>query len=71
LTWSAAAGNATTYVIEAGTASGLADLGTLPTGYLDTTFSTPVPAGTYFVRIRAANAFGASGPSNEVVVVVP
>ena len=30
-----------------------------------------VPSGTYFVRVRAANAFGVSGPSNEVTVVVP
>jgi hypothetical protein len=71
LTWGAASGNATTYVIEAGTASGLANVGALPTGVLDTTFSTPAPSGTYFVRVRAANAFGQSLPSNEVTVVVP
>lgn len=37
----------------------------------DTTSSAPVPSGTYFVRIRAANAFGVSAPTNEVSVVVP
>jgi trimeric autotransporter adhesin len=71
LNWGAASGNATTYVIEAGTASGLTNIGALPTGVLDTTFSTPAPAGTYFVRVRAANASGQSLPTNEVVVVVP
>lgn len=71
LSWGAASGNATTYVIEAGTASGLSNVGALPTGVLDTTFTTPAPAGTYFVRVRAANAFGQSAASNEVVVVVP
>jgi hypothetical protein len=71
LGWGAASGNATTYVIEAGSASGLADIGTFTTGVLDTGFSTLVPFGTYYVRIRAANAFGASLPSNELVVTVP
>lgn len=71
LSWGAAAGNATTYLVEAGTASGLSNIGTLPTGHLDTTFTTPAPPGTYFVRVRAANAFGASAPTNDVVVTVP
>jgi hypothetical protein len=71
LTWGAAAGNATTYVIEAGTVSGVMNLGALPTGTLDTTWAAPAPRGTYFVRVRAANAFGVSGATNEVMVVVP
>jgi hypothetical protein len=71
LSWGAASGNATTYVIEAGTASGIANIGTLPTGVLDTTFTTPAPSGTYFIRVRAANASGLGPATNEVVVVVP
>lgn len=71
LSWGAAAGNATSYVIEAGTAAGLTNIGALPTGHLDTTWSVPAPAGTYFVRVRAANAFGLSAATNEVTVVVP
>jgi len=71
LRWHAATGNAATYVIEAGTASGATNLGIVTTGNLDTTFSAGVPPGTYFVRVRAANAFGHSAPSNEVTVVVP
>lgn len=71
LRWDAAPGNATTYVIEAGTASNLANLVVLATGHLDTAFITPAPPGRYVVRVRAANAFGVSPPTNEVVVVVP
>lgn len=56
LRWEAASGNATTYAIETGTASGLSNVGTFVTGHLDTTFVTPAPTGTYFVRVRAANA---------------
>lgn len=71
LSWGAASGNSTTYVIEAGTGAGLANIITFPTGHLDTTFSALVPSGTYVVRIRAANAFGVSPPTNEVTLVVP
>ncbi|MCC6989277.1 MAG: hypothetical protein IT181_09785 [Acidobacteria bacterium] len=71
LGWGAAAGNATTYVIEAGTASGLSNIGALPTGNLDTAWSLPTPSGTYFVRVRAANAFGLSPATSDVLVVVP
>ena len=71
LGWGAASGNATTYIVEAGTAAGLSNVGTFATGHLDTTLVVPAPPGTYFVRVRAANAFGASPPSNEISVVVP
>ena len=71
LTWAAAAGNATTYVVEAGTAPGLTNIATVPLGHLDTVWSAPAPSGTYYVRVRAANEFGVSPPTNEVVVVVP
>ncbi len=71
LGWNAAAGNATTYVVEAGTAPGLSNLGVLPLGSLDTSVAGAVPAGTYYFRMRAANAFGSSAPSNEIVLVVP
>jgi hypothetical protein len=61
----------TAYVIEAGSLSGLADLATFSTGSTSTTFSaTGVPAGTYFLRVRAANASGSSTWSNEVGLVV-
>lgn len=70
LTWSAATGNPTTYVVEAGTASGLGNLAVFPTGHLDTWLFAAPPPGTYVVRLRAANAFGVGPATNEVTLVV-
>jgi hypothetical protein len=70
--WNAAAG-ATTYIIEAGSAPGAANLANANLGSSATsaTFSG-VGGGTYFVRLRSANACGTSGnTSNEVTLVVP
>ena len=69
--WNASAG-AGTYVIEAGTAAGssnlvaAADLGSATNSYT----TSGVGAGLYYVRLRARNACGTSGPSNEVTLVV-
>lgn len=73
LSWVAAAdgANVTSFVVEAGSRSGVADLAVLRTGVLDTVFQAPAPSGTYHVRVRAANSHGLSAASNEVVVVVP
>ena len=72
LSWTAPVGGSrpTTYVIEAGTATGLSDLGVLPTGNTATSVSGSVPNGRYFVRVRAANSAGSSAPSGEVAFVV-
>jgi hypothetical protein len=60
-----------TYIIEAGLASGLADLGNFSTGTTETTFSaTGVRQGTYYVRVRAGNAAGTSEASNEAILMV-
>lgn len=59
------------YVLEAGTAPGLANIATFDVG-LQTALSVgAVPPGTYYVRVRAANYVGTSLPSNEVVITVP
>ncbi len=73
LTWSAPLiGTATSYIIEAGTATGLANLGVIDTGSTATTLSVPgVPAGTYYLRMRAVNALGSSPASVERVLTVP
>ena len=64
-------GAAQTYWIDAGSSSGLSDLASFSTGNAGTAFLVPgVPAGTYYVRVRAANGAGTSGSSNEVVVFV-
>lgn len=59
------------YTIEAGRATGLADLAVLSTGGPTTSLTIATPPGTYFVRARAVNAAGASAPSNEIIVDVP
>lgn len=62
---------ATTYTLEAGSAPGLSNLATLTIGPQATLSIPGVPAGRYYVRVRARNTAGVSGPSNEVVVDVP
>jgi hypothetical protein len=68
LAWNASAG-AKSYVLEVGSASGAANLGTTPVNGT-TTAATNVANGTYFVRVKATNRCGTSGPSNEVIAVV-
>ena len=71
LSWQPGVGLTTSYVVEAGSASGLADLAAFDTGGPATILSIPgVAPGTYFVRVRAQNACGVSGPSIETTAVV-
>jgi photosystem II stability/assembly factor-like uncharacterized protein len=72
VTWSAPStgGAATSYVVEAGSGPGLANLAVLPvTG--SPLVAQGVPAGTYFVRVRARNATGAGLPTGDATVRVP
>ena len=62
---------ATRYVLEVGSASGLSNLGTIEAGSGLTFRATGVPAGTYFVRLRAVNYGGTSAASNELRIDVP
>jgi hypothetical protein len=71
LSWTApaAGGPPTSYVLEAGTASGATNVMVFDTLSLNTTFtSLGIPNGTYFVRVRAKNAAGTSVPSNEIAL---
>jgi hypothetical protein len=69
--WGASA-SATTYVIEAGSAPGSANLANANLGSSATSATfAGVGRGTYFVRLRAQNLCGTSGVSNEVTLVVP
>lgn len=69
LSWTASTG-ATSYVIEAGSGPGLADAAVFDTGSPLTTFTHPaVPRGrTFYLRVRARNAAGAGGASQEVTI---
>ncbi len=69
--WSAptTGGSLNDYLLEAGSAPGAADLGTVPVPASSTSFSATAPAGTYYVRVRARNACGGA-VSNEVVVTL-
>ncbi|MDH4065192.1 MAG: hypothetical protein OEW19_12395, partial [Acidobacteriota bacterium] len=67
-TWTASA-TAANYTLEAGQATGAADLANVSVGYV-TAFAASGPPGVYYVRTRAQNACGTSAPSNEVVVTL-
>lgn len=62
--------DATGYLIEAGSGPGLANLAQIPVGAI-TSVSGAVPAGTYYVRIRAVTPCGTTPPSNEAIAAVP
>jgi glucose/arabinose dehydrogenase len=59
-----------TFVIEAGSATGLANLAMLFLDGSARSFSVVAPPGTYFVRLRGRNACGVGPVSNEIVVTV-
>jgi hypothetical protein len=61
----------TTYVVEAGSAQGAADLARLVTYSMSPVLVVPgVASGIYYVRVRAANDAAIGPPSNEAVVAV-
>jgi subtilisin-like proprotein convertase family protein len=72
LTWNppSSGGSPAFYVIEAGSAPGLANLGSFPTGNAALSFVATAPPGTYYLRVRAGNAAGTSAASNEAVLSV-
>jgi uncharacterized repeat protein (TIGR03803 family) len=71
LSWTASAGELTSYLVAARTSAGTSDAATLDTRSISTSFTAiGVEPGTYYVRIQARNACGTSPASNEVVVTV-
>jgi hypothetical protein len=72
LTWAAASSGpvATTYIVEAGSLPGASDLAQVPNGPSPMLVAPGVANGTYYVRVRGANAAGVGPTSAEVVVIV-
>lgn len=72
LTWTpaTAGGTAQSHLVDAGTAPGVYNLGTAAFGAGTSAVFNGVPPGTYYVRVRAQNALGTSGPSPEASVTV-
>jgi hypothetical protein len=70
LSWPAASGQPSSYLLQVGSASGASNLFNADVGNL-LSLSAIVPPGTFFIRVRARSACGASGPSIERMVVVP
>jgi predicted phage tail protein len=66
LSWNASAG-ATSYRVEVGSSSGGSNLFNGDVGGV-TTLRAVASAGTYYVRVRAANAIGTSAASNQITV---
>lgn len=71
LTWlpSATGCAANSFTVQAGSGPGLSNIAVVNLGSV-TSLSSAAPAGTYYVRVIALNAFGGSSPSNEVAVTV-
>lgn len=59
---------ASAYVLQAGSAPGLADIGSVPTA--STSIAGAVPSGTYYLRVRAVSACGVGDASPDVVLRV-
>lgn len=70
LSWTASAGSPTSYIVEAGSASGLANLANSDLGLTTTLTANSVSPATYYVRVKAKNACGTGAASNEVSFTV-
>jgi predicted phage tail protein len=59
----------TSYFVDVGSSPGASNIGTFPTA-APSLSATGVPDGRYYLRVRAANEAGVSGPSAEAVLTV-
>ena len=60
----------TSYTLEVGTAPGLTDLLVQPLGAARSFSTGGVPVGTFWLRVRGANAMGLGDPSEDVGMVM-
>ncbi len=70
LSWTAPDALVATYRLSAGSAAGLSDVVIVPLPGVQTSIAGAVPAGTYCMRLTAANACGTSAPTSELFVIV-
>ena len=70
LTWGLSSGAVSTYVLEVGSTPGATNLGVYEVGTGTDYRVSGVANGTYYVRIRARNPCGLSGPSSNAIVTV-
>jgi len=70
LTWTAANGAPDTYIVEAGSFVGSANLLVRETGTLATSLTAPVSPGTSYVRLRAKNTCGTGAASADAVSAI-
>jgi titin len=71
LSWTAASGGPTSYIVEAGSTPGASNLANSDLGSNATKYTaTGVGRGTYYVRVRARNSCGTGPASNEAFFTV-
>jgi hypothetical protein len=72
LSWTGSSGSPTSYVVEAGSNPGAANLAASDLGSAAATLTaSEVGRGIYYVRVFGKNACGAGPVSNEILVTVP
>ncbi|MEP7116010.1 MAG: hypothetical protein ABI880_00400 [Acidobacteriota bacterium] len=69
--WTPPSGSLVGHLLDVGSGSGLANVASLPIPSPTAGAAGAVPAGRYYLRVRAATSCGLGGASNEVVVDVP
>jgi len=69
LDWRFGGASSPSYVVEIGTAAGTSNVTIIETGHPATSRFVSLPAGTYFIRVRASNGC-LSPPSNEATITV-
>lgn len=69
-TWTPPSPPPSAYILEAGSATGAANLAVVSLPGTLTTFTAAAPAGTFFVRLRSSSATAVSAPSNEVTFTI-
>jgi hypothetical protein len=73
ISWDPSVGGGSTngYILQAGSVPGAADIAQISLPASTTSLAVPAPAGTYHLRVFAANQGGLSLPSNDATLLMP